>query len=196
MNSSNEDRVRRASQGDVGAIDELLAQHLDGLRRYVRKHASPMVLARESSSDLVQSVCREVLRDLPKFEYRGEAAFRAWLFQTALRKLLDRHRFYRAEKRHPAHELAAADMSGLSRAELAGLASSLGSPSGVAAHGEELERLDRALARLSDDDRALVRAVFVDGLSHADIAARLGISESASRKQLSRALARLSKHLT
>ena len=193
MSDSDEARILRASQGDARAAEELLARHLPDLRRYVRRRVSPMLLERESASDLVQSVCREVLQDLGQFRYQGEAPFRAWLQQAALRKILDRQRYYRADKRDRAREEAVGET--LSRAELARLATSLGSPSGDAARHEELERLEHALAELSEPDRRLVKLVHLEGLTHAEAAARLGTTEVNSRKQLSRALARLSRLL-
>lgn len=195
MTSADEDRIRRASRGDAAAMEELLATHLPGLEKYVRRHASPLVLAKESVSDLVQSVCREVLQDAGSFDYRGDLAFRAWLHQAALRKLMDRQRYYRAAKRDPACEREPAPRSGLSREELAALASSIDAPSGAAEYRDDLQRLDDALGELSEADRELVRLVFCEGLTHAQVAERLSITEVSSRKQLSRALARLSRRL-
>jgi hypothetical protein len=61
--------------------------------------------AKESASDLVQSLCREVLSDLSRFEYRGEVAFRHWLYTQAAHKLIDRHRGLTAEKRDARREV-------------------------------------------------------------------------------------------
>lgn len=196
MATPEEERIQRASQGDPGAVDELLDRHLPGLRQYVRRNISPVVLAKESASDLVQSVCREVLKDLPGFSYQGEAAFRAWLYQAALRKLIDRQRYYRADKRDPAHEAAVAGGVSMSRDELALLAGNLGTPSGEAERQEDFGRLERGLAELNEADRRLLRMIFVEGLTHAQAAERLATAEVNTRKQLSRALARLSRHLS
>jgi RNA polymerase sigma factor (sigma-70 family) len=195
MTHSDEERIQRASQGDPVAVDELLARHLPGLRQYVRRNVGPQLLAKESASDLVQSVCREVLQDMRNFDYRGEAAFRAWLQQAALRKILDRRRYYEAEKRDAARERAGDGEKPFSRAELTVLSTSLGSPSGDAARQEELERLERALQQASESDRRLIRLIYVEGLSHIEAAAHLDTTVVNSRKQLSRALARLSRHL-
>lgn len=154
------------------------------------------MLAKESASDLVQSVCRELLADLGDFHYQGEAAFRGWLQQAALRKILDRQRFYRAERRDADRERSVDARGSFSRAELAALSTSLGSPSGAAERQEELERLERALGKVSESDRGLIRLIYVEALSHAEAAARLQTTEVNSRKQLSRALARLSRHLS
>jgi len=171
------------------------ARHLPGLERYVRRNVGPKLLAKESASDLVQSVCREVLQDLGEFQYQGEAAFRAFLEQAALRKILDRGRFWRAEKRDPAREGEAERAASFSRDELSALAASLGSPSGEVARREEFERLERALERVGEADRRLIRWIYVEGLTHSEAARRLETTEVNSRKQLSRALARISRHL-
>lgn len=175
-------------------MDAVLARHLPALQRYVRAHVGPALLAKESASDLVQSVCRELLQDLGDFEYQGDAAFAGWLQQAALRKIVDRQRYHGAAKRDAAREVAVDAV--FTRDDLQRLAATLPSPSGEAMRREERERLERAVAALAGPDRQLIRMVYVDGLSHAVVARQLGISETASRKQLSRALARLSKHLS
>jgi RNA polymerase sigma factor (sigma-70 family) len=193
MSKGEEAWVRRASEGDHVALDALLERHLPGLRAFVRKNVGPEVLAKESSSDVVQSVCREVLGDLARLEYRGEAAFRALLQQAALRKLIDRQRYYRAEKRDVGRERDAS--ATLSASELRALRSSMHSPSAAALEAEELARLEQAFARLSEPDRQLIRWVHIEGLPHSVVAERLATTESNTRKQLSRALARLSRIL-
>jgi len=64
MGDELESLVHSASRGDGIAIDELLHRYLPGLRAFVRLRASPAVRAKESASDIAQSVCREVLEDL------------------------------------------------------------------------------------------------------------------------------------
>ncbi len=178
-------------------MDALLERHLPGLRTYVRRNVSPGVLAKESSADLVQSVCREVLQNLDKFEYQGEAAFRSWLYQAALRKLIDRHRYYTAEKREAGREARVEGAERLSSDAAMVLAASFaGSPSGEAIMNEEVQRLEKGFAALTEPDRRIIHMVYVRGLSHSDVAKELDCTEVASRKQLSRALARLSKRIT
>jgi RNA polymerase sigma-70 factor (ECF subfamily) len=188
--------IQRASGGDVVAVDVLLERHLPGLRRYVEQNLSPALRAKESSSDLVQSVCREVLAGLGHFEYRGEAAFRSWLYQAALRKLIDRHRYYKAEKRDPGREAVPLTGTALSQEELERLATSMASPSRSAMMHEEIARLEQGFARLAEADQRVIRMVYVEGLTHAQVAEREGINVVNSRKLLSRALARLSKLLS
>jgi len=52
---------------------------------------------------------------------------------------------------------------------------------------EAAEELERAFAALTDDERELITLFHVEGLAHAEIAARRGTSEAYSRTLLSRA---------
>jgi peptide/nickel transport system permease protein len=60
-----------ASHGDQEAVDELLVRHLPGLRTYVHLKVGGLVRAREAESDIVQSVCREVLQRAGAYTYGG-----------------------------------------------------------------------------------------------------------------------------
>ncbi len=181
--------LARASKGDGSAIEGLLERHLPGLLAYVRLHAGALLTQRESCSDLVQSVCREVLEDMAGFEYRGEGQFRKWLFAKAASKIVDRHRYWLAEKRHPAVERRVAD--GDSSGDALSLPASFASPTAVAIGNEDLARLERVFADLPDDYRTVITLAKIVGLSHAEIANDLGRSEAAVRVLLHRALARV-----
>jgi RNA polymerase sigma-70 factor (ECF subfamily) len=183
--------VERASRGDRPAIDELLAQHLPALRAFIRLRAGPVIRARESASDLAQSVCREVLDHIDRFAYGDEPGFRAWLYTTALRKIMNRHEYYAAEKRDHRRETPL-DALGQSSAEaLGGVYRSLSSPSQHAMKREEIEQVEQAFDRLGEEQREVISLAHVVGLSRAEIAQQLGKSEGAVRTMLSRALADL-----
>ena len=55
--------------------------------------------------------------------------------------------------------------------------------------------LERALARLSNEDRELLLLVGVEDLSHAEAAKVLGVDQATVRKRVSRARARLAQTL-
>ncbi|MHC5066858.1 MAG: hypothetical protein ACYTG5_23125, partial [Planctomycetota bacterium] len=65
-----EDLIQRAS-ADEACLDELLAGYLPSLRAFVRSRLRPELRLKESASDLVQSVCRELLTGETGFEFRG-----------------------------------------------------------------------------------------------------------------------------
>lgn len=189
--SDDDNLAQRASQGDAEAAEDLLARHLPGLIGFVARRAGDLS-PKESSSDLAQSVCREVLSDLAagKLRYLGEGEFRAWLYEAALFKIKNRRRYWHAERRDKRRELREAGPSS-SAPGLDGLAGDSGTPSREAAAQEETERLARLLDELPERYREVVRLARLEGLPHREIAERLGISEVASRQLLNRALARL-----
>jgi RNA polymerase sigma-70 factor (ECF subfamily) len=182
--------VESATRGDAGAIEDLLARYLPELRGYLQRNAGALVIAKESSSDLAQSVCREVLERLAteRLSYRGEGEFKQWLFNAALFKIRARQRFYLAARRDAGRELAGAPPS--SSADDV-RASPAPGPHSTAELDEEVAQLRAALNELPDNYREVLVLVHVDGLSHKQVADKLGISEANSRVLLSRALARL-----
>ena len=182
------DLIEAAAGGDPDAQGELLDQHLARLRAFVRLKMGRFLRSKESSADLVQSVCREVLEDLPRFEYRTEGSFRHWLFTRAERKIQKRGRFYRQQKRDAAREVAY-DL-GEDDAVLDGVRP-LFTPSQHARAAEELDRLEDAFQALPDDYREVILLSRIVGLSHEEIAERMGRSRQAIWSLLSRALARL-----
>ena len=188
MTDESRSLAERAARGDAQAIEALLARHLPDVEAYVRGRAGELVRGKESISDLVQSTCREVLLHLGRFRYDGEEGFRRWLFASALRKIRDRQRYYRAEKRDASRATATAGL-------LATYFRTGTSPTGAAAVRDELEQLERALAGLSASQGEVIRLAYLEELPHGAIAARLGISEAHSRVLLSRALARLARLL-
>jgi len=190
MASECEELVGRASRGDGSAVEELLARNLPSLRAYVRFKAGRLVQARESVSDLVQSVCREVLEQLDDFQYRGEAEFRSWLFRHAYHKVVDRGRFHRAAKRDGAREVEFSESAEQDDEELE-YAMSLLTPSRNAIAREKLERFEAAFAELPEDYREAILMQRIAGLPYSEIAREMGKSEGAVRNLVYRGLARV-----
>jgi len=192
--------VEAAAAGDAAAVETLLQQHLPGLRAYVRLRAGPMLRARESASDLVQSVCRDVLENIERFRYPGESAFKAWLYATAMRKIADRAEYWTAGKRDVAREALALDAplggsDGDQDGRLAAVYGSIYSPSRVAMGREVMARLESAFEKLPEDYREVIVLARIVGLSRTEIAERMGRTEASVRNLLSRALAELATHL-
>lgn len=178
--------VARAARNDREAIESLLVQHLPGLEAYLRLRMGPVMRAKESASDLVQSVCREVLLDLPRFEYRGEAAFRHWLYTRAQNKLLEKHRWLTAGKRDHGREEPVPDVTTVLPSY-----QTLLTPSRVAAARETVARIEAAFDELPEDYREALTLHRICGMSHAEIAERMQRSEGAVRNLVYRATSRL-----
>ncbi len=177
------DLVTQASLGDAVAIDELLVRNLPRLRAYVKFRCRRPV--RESHSDLVQSVCREVLEGMENFEYRGEAAFRHWLITNAVNKIRDRHDFHNARKRdvRREQELPVEDGEAVELAPFDWITASQ-----VAMGREDVARFERAYFELDESDQEIIALKRIIGLTHSEIAEALGITAGAARMKLSRAL--------
>jgi len=202
MAAENADEILRlteaACRGDRGALDALVVRFLPQLRAFIRLRSGAAVRVQESSSDLVQSVCREVLENAERFRHPSEQAFKQWLFLTALRKIQTRGRYHLAQKRD-ARRQEGTDPTEQSGAgfdqRLATCYSSFSSPSRAFDHKEQVERVERAFDDLSEEQREVVTLAHLVGLSRGEIAQRMGKSEGAVRSMLNRALAHLSELL-
>ena len=185
--------MRSSNDSDGPDLEHLLERHLPTLRAYVRKNIDSSLASRESCADLVQSICGEVLQSRGRYRYEGDAAFKQWLTQVALHKLMDRRRFWRARKRDAVRQVSDASQSlRWTREPLGRLAAQLGTPSGEASLHEELRALEAAIARLTAAEREIIQYVHLMGLSHAEMAEKLGCTVPQSRKRLFEALAHLS----
>ncbi len=180
-----------AATGDPVAIGKLVERHLPALHAHIRLKAGPGLLAREETIDLVQSACREVLADLGGRTWMSETEFRQWLFTAAESKLKDRHRYWHAERRD-IRRTASPDGTTTGGWQWANLAEAYGpSPSVEAEFREDIDRLEEAFARLTDEEREVILLARVIGASSREIGERLGRTDVAVRKMLSRATARL-----
>ena len=137
------------------------------------------------TGDITQSVFGDALRELPRFEDRGEAAFRGWLVTLVRNKL-------RTKARRQT-------LSDGRRRELR-LSTSAGMllpvheppPDAAAADRDDAARLNRLLGSLDPEQRAVIGLHVDEGLPWPAVAARLALpSADAARMRYVRALAAL-----
>lgn len=188
--------VAQARAGDRDAFAQIMQEHLPGLRAYIRLRMGPRVRRWETESDMAQSVCVEALQQLDDFDYRGESAFRQWLFTAALRKIVEKDRYLSAEKRDTDHvetnAVGARDLDPIANL----VCHAFGSPSEYAQEREMMGRIERALDRMSEAEREVILMSRLAGRSTKEIGEHLDRTESAVRALLVRALASLARHLT
>ncbi len=187
--------VQAATQGDPIAIDELLDRYLPGLRAFIRLRTGRLLRAKESASDLAQSVCREVLQHMDRFQYGGESGFKNWLYTTALRKIANRQAFYQAQRRDARREIQKPLGEEQRQSQLLAAYATICTPSQHAMAHEELARIEGAFEKLPEDYRDVICYSRILGLSHPEIAEAMERSEGAVRTLLSRALTRLAEVL-
>ena len=185
--------LQRLQDGDEAAVDELLNAHLPDLRTFVRLRTGPFLRSHESTSDLVQSVCREILTQRERFQYPGSEGFRRWLYTTVMRKIGKRADYYRAQRRDVQRNVQLPDDAGAGG--LLDAYRRFCSPSAEMQATEEVERIEAAFDELPEDYREVVTLARIARLSHKEIAERMGRTEGSVRMLLYRALERLSELL-
>ena len=174
--SSEDELIGRAMQGDPEAFGELYVGHLDRIYRYIFYRVGHV----PEAEDLTEQVFLRAWQVMGRYRREG-IPFSAWLYRIAHNLVID---YYRATKTVvPLHS----DHLTLSREAL--------SPEEQLVHKAEVTRLREAIARLSEPQREVILLRFVEGLSHAQVACRVGKSEGAVRVMQHRALAALSQIL-
>ncbi len=144
------------------------------------RFAPPMLaLARQytpsgaDAEDALQDAFIKVFRLLPT--QRVEGAFAGWVRQIVVRTALDT--WQRTRTRRPSLDLAAA--------------AAVAAPEASAVEQLTLAEVRALIERLPEGCRLVLLLYTVEGYSHQEIGAALGIGESASSAQLTRARARL-----
>ena len=166
--------VRAVRAGDLDALDRLLARHEQGL--YALCHG---VLGHaEDAEDAVQETFLRALRALPG--YRGDAAFRTWLFRIAVNACLN----WTAGRRwREAPE-----------SELPALIDPKPTPAERLVAIEEEAAVRRAVAGLPDRQRITLLLRVYEDLSHREIAEVMGCSVGTVKANFFFALKNLRKH--
>jgi RNA polymerase sigma-70 factor (ECF subfamily) len=159
------------------------------LRRYeqkIRQCARRMSLDVAGAEDLAQETFVRVLDALPRFE--GRSSFETWLTRIAKNTCIDH---FRRGKTQQAHRFEPGEVERFweeQRSPQAG-------PLAQVMHGSLVCHLDQAFAQLPDDQRRIVQLALIEGLPHAEIAERLGLSVEAVKGRLKRARARMRREL-
>ena len=172
--------------GDTMALDRLMGTMRPFLKYQVLELVGRNRGAQDDASDVVQRALMQAVEQLDSFQGKTTAEWRSWLSAIARNKALDSHRYWSSTKRQVQR------VDGVNDA-IQALASNEKSPSAVAIGVENSSRLELALRRLEPNDRQIIEYSQFEGLDHASIGQRLGISDAASRQRLKTALERLRK---
>jgi RNA polymerase sigma-70 factor (ECF subfamily) len=176
------DLLDRFRAGDRSALDALFTRHSSLLRRWASGRLPHWARDAMDTVDLVQDTMVATLRNLDRFEPRGEGALQAYLRQALINRVHTQVR-----KAHVRPAVESLDT---------GIVDGGTSPIEASIGREQTERYETALARLSDDARAAVLARVELGLSYAEIATVLDKpSADAARMVVARALIRLAQEM-
>jgi RNA polymerase sigma-70 factor (ECF subfamily) len=194
-----QDLLNRAA-ADPAAVETLLAEHREPLRRAVAVRLDPALARRVDASDIVQDVLIEASGRLRDYLKNPTMPFALWLRQLAQDRLIDAHRFHRKAQRRsldreqPTGPPAWSDASSVEL--LRELIDPERTPGSAALHQELERRLGEAIARLDEPDREVILLRHHEGLSNQDVAAQYGLTEAAASMRYLRALRRLRAELT
>jgi RNA polymerase sigma-70 factor, ECF subfamily len=166
-----------AQGGSEDAFAVLWRDANPALVRYLR------VVAPEHAEDIAAETWVQVVRGLPRFS-GDEAAWRAWLFTTARRRLLDQ---VRTRKRHPAEPLDEISVAEEPRAAGA---------EQVAMENLATEWAMELLSQLPEQQAEVIMLRVVAGLDTEMVADILGRSPGAVRVAAHRGLRRLATLLS
>ena len=174
--------LARAQAGDRVALESLIARYLPRLQRWASGRLPRWARDTADTQDLVQETMFQTFKKIEKFEARGEGALFAYLRQAILNRIRDE---LRRAKRRP-------DMT-----EIDAHAQDQGrSPLEDAIGREAIERYERALATLRQEDREAVVARIELGYTNEEIAGLLGKpTANAARMAVERAIVRLAKEM-
>jgi len=176
--NSDADLVRRVAEGaEAGSAGE------DALRELLERHGgSVMALARrmlgsrEEAEEVLQDTFLKLHRHASAFE-SGRASLRTYLFAIARNQALSRLRGRRARPAKAAnvdpHDVAFQAAVGVDDDPLPGIL------------------VRDALARLDDDERALLDGAFYLGFSHSELAERFELPLGTVKSRVRRALLKL-----
>ena len=184
-----------ARQGGTGAVDALLGEFREPLRKVIGMRLDPVLARRVDASDIVQDVLLEANQRLLDYLKSPDMPFHLWLRHMAQDRIIDTHRRHRlAQRRSIDREQsinppAWADES--STALVSQLIDTERTPASEAIQGELARRLANSINELADDDRDIILMRHHEQLSNQDVARLLGLTEAAASMRYLRALRRL-----
>ena len=186
------DLMERAIRGDEGARYELLEFYRDDLRRFIQARLDPKLGVRVDASDVVQDAMFSIWRRLDDYFRDPPMAYVPWIRQITSERLIDIHRHHVvAECRGVEREERLVNLKESTDGWGEEWFSSDSSPSNRLVRRETEGRLNEALLSLPERDSEIIRMRYIEQIGPAAIATRLGISESAVKSRLVRALLRL-----
>ena len=184
-----------ARKGEPGAVDRLLGEFREPLRRVIDLRLDPAIARRVDASDIVQDVLIEANQRLTDYLKSPDMPFHLWLRHLAQDRIIDTHRRHRLAQRRsvdreqPIARPAWADESSVSL--IAQLIDTERTPTSEAIRHELQRRLADAVNQLSDDDRDIILMRHHEALSNQEVAGLLGLTEAAASMRYLRALRRL-----
>jgi RNA polymerase sigma-70 factor (ECF subfamily) len=174
QSSTDGQLVARAQVGDGIAFRELVRRH----QKRVYQLVFSVVKEQELAMDLVQDTFLKVHQNLAGF--KGDAAFYTWTYRIAYNLAID------ARRRQQRFDHVEIDETTLTDGDTQSdpYATTSPSPQKAALRRELSAEIQRALATLNENHRAILVLREVDGLSYEELAAAMGIPKGTVMSRL------------
>jgi len=176
--------VRAAQRGDRAAFRALVTKY----QRKVYQLAVSMLKDPDEAMDIVQETFVRVHRYLPSF--KGDSSFFTWTYRIAANLCLD---VSRKKGRGERVEIDEADAD--IEAHMDPPSAAFAGPERGALNEELKEKIDEALAGLSENHRAILLLRELDGLSYEELAKVLGIRKGTVMSRLFHARLKMQRKL-
>ena len=185
--------VTLAKDGDKSALNRLYTVYAERVRWMVRFRMGTELRSKLESMDLVQETLIHALKRLDDFTYKDEGDFVRWISKIAENEVRGNLRKLHAGKRDIRKEVRF-DKDGSATGP--GFVASPGlirttTPSVIMSRKDEMVKLEKAMDELKPQYREVIILTKIEGLSYKEISEKLGKSNDAIRKLVSRAMAEL-----
>jgi RNA polymerase sigma-70 factor (subfamily 1) len=197
-------QVQLAAAGDLDALQRLVVHYHAPLCGVVERAIEPTLRPYLDPEDVLQEAYVTAFKTVADCTFDGPGGFYKWLEKLAHNQLKPQQRALRRQKRDVARNVAHQRPAGASYPDLLHrLASTESSPSRRVAKHEASAAVMASLARLTDDQRAVIRMRILEDRPAAEVATALGKSEPAVHmlchrglKELRRLLVSITRYLT
>lgn len=179
------DLVARVQSGDDRALEHLVGRYLPRLRRWASRRLPGWARHLLDTDDLVQDTLIRTIRNLDRFEPRREGGLQVYVRRALQNRIRDE---IRRVGRHPQDPLPDSDLDEPPDRSPSPLESAIGE--------QAMRRYERALARVSEEDREAIVARLELRLPYREVAEALEKSgPDAARMAVSRAIVRLAREM-
>ena len=184
--TEEQDLVKRARRGDLGAYDELVQRYQQRIYATVYH----MTANHEDANDLAQEAFIKAFQALKSF--KGGSSFYTWVYRIAVNKTIN---FLKQRKNRSQMSLNDLDFNVEHDPDLVALVSDK-TPRREATLTELQEKLNEGMQRLSEPHRLVVTLHDVQGLSHEEIAKIMECNIGTVRSRLFYARQQLQAYLS
>ena len=182
--------VALAREGDVSALNQLCKVYSPRVLWMIRLRMGKELRSKLESMDLAQETLINALNGLGDFTYKSEGDFVRWLSKICENELRRNLKRLHADKRDIRKEVRLDNFEPKSGSGFVSVHKPIDptTPSMILSKKEDLDKLEKAIDQLKPEYKEAIILTKIEGLSCKEISERLGKSNAAVRKLVSRAI--------